>query len=73
MATNPPPITEAEYLNLRSHYFSGVLTVAYEGRSVTYQNLDDMRKVLAEMEGLLYPPSEPLPPNYRLASHRKGV
>jgi len=35
---------------LQAAIASGVLTVTFNGRSVTYQSLSEMRSVLAEME-----------------------
>jgi len=44
--------TQADIDSLKKAIASGVLTVRYDGppaRGVTYQNLSEMRKLLAEM------------------------
>lgn len=44
--------TQADIDNLKAAVASGVMTVSYDGpprRSITYQSLGEMRKLLAEM------------------------
>jgi hypothetical protein len=62
--------TEADITNLRAAIASGVLSVSYAGppaRTVTYQSLDSMRKLLADMVRTVTGPS-----SYRLVAWRKG-
>ena len=47
---------------------SGVLSVQYNDRSITYQSLGDMRALLADMDRQIT-----AAPSYRLASTSKGV
>lgn len=63
--------TQAEYDTLKAAVASGVLSVSYAGppqRTLTYQSLAEMRKLLAEMAASLG-----LGTPYRLAATRKGV
>lgn len=49
-----PIWTQADIDSLRAAVASGVLTVSYNGppaRTITYQSLPEMRKLLAEMVG----------------------
>jgi hypothetical protein len=62
--------TEAQRDALQAAIASGVLAVTFNGRTVTYNSLKDMRDLLAEMERSLNPTS--VYP-YRLAAHSKGV
>jgi hypothetical protein len=55
---------------LQAAIASGVLTTTFGGRSVTYQSLEEMRAVLADMERALNPTTTYA---YRLAAHDKGV
>lgn len=62
--------TQADIDKLKTACANGVLTVDYEGppkRSVTYQNLDAMRRLLAEMRA-----DVGAAPNFRRASFSKG-
>ena len=66
--------TEEELAALKAAVASGVKTVRYAGppeREVTYQNLDQMRELLAEMEGAVAA-SSGSGNTYRLAATRKG-
>lgn len=63
--------TEADITTLRTAIASGVQTVSYDGpprRSITYQSLDEMRALLAEMTA-----SASASPRYRLGATRKGL
>jgi hypothetical protein len=45
--------TQADVDNLKTAVASGILSVRYDGppaRTITYQNLNDMRSLLAEMQ-----------------------
>ncbi len=62
--------TEADRAKLKDAISSGVLTVSYAGppaRSITYQSLDAMRALLAEMTRDVQ-----RPPTFRHATFRKG-
>jgi hypothetical protein len=59
---------------LKSAVSSGVLTVTFDGpprRSVTYQNLAEMRALLAEMTAAVAGSTSA--PRYRLAATSKGL
>ncbi|QPC43998.1 hypothetical protein HW532_15655 [Kaustia mangrovi] len=60
--------TQEEYEALKKAVASGVLTVKYADRTVTYQNLKEMRDLLGEMRRSLSGR-----PSYTLATTRKGV
>lgn len=60
--------TDAQREALRAAIASGVLTVSFGGRSVTYQSLREMRNLLAEMDRQLASSR-----TYRLAATSKGV
>jgi hypothetical protein len=62
--------TEAQREALATAIASGVLTVTFNGRSTTYQSLEQMRALLAEMERDLNPTTTYA---YRLAAHAKGL
>ena len=67
-----PRWTEAEYETLRAAVASGVLSVSYAGppqRTVQYQSLAEMRKLLADMEREV---NGSTTPRSRLATFRKG-
>lgn len=67
-----PRFTEAQLDTLREAVASGVLTVTYDGpprRSVTYQSLDAMRSLLADMEREV---NNADAPRSRLATFSKG-
>lgn len=69
--------TEADVTALKAAVASGVLTVTYGGggtpsRTVTYQSLDSMRRLLAEMTASVAADAGTRT-TYRLASTRKGV
>lgn len=62
--------TQSDIDTLRAAIASGVLSVSYAGppsRTVTYQNLDAMRKLLAEMTRTVNKP-----PAYRRAQVKRG-
>ena len=62
--------TQAQYDSLEAAIGSGVLSVTYDGpprRSVTYQNVTEMRTVLAEMRAQLNSA-----PTHRYAQTSKG-
>jgi hypothetical protein len=64
--------TQADIDTLKGHVAQGILTVVYAGppsREVTYQSLDAMRSLLAEMVRQVYGSTTPA---YRLASFSKG-
>jgi hypothetical protein len=64
------PWSQAEYDALKAAIARGTQTVSYNGRSVTYHSLKDMRALLAEMErDLAGTSAQP----YRLASTSKGA
>ena len=42
--------TEDQIRALRAALASGVLTVAYDGKSVTYRSVDEIKTALAEIE-----------------------
>ena len=63
-----PAWTAAQRDVLATAIAQGVLTVHHEGRSVTYQSLDAMRALLAEMDRQLDGP-----PTTRFAAFRKGT
>lgn len=60
--------TQAEIDALKAAVASGVQTVTYSDRTVTYQSLEDMRALLATMEQ-----SVTGAPRTRFAAHDKGV
>ena len=63
--------TQADIDILKAAIGSGVLSVSYAGppqRSITYQSLDAMRRLLAEMVAQVS-----AAPSYRLATTRKGL
>jgi hypothetical protein len=49
-------ITQAMVDALAAAIASGERSVSYDGRSVTYRDLDEMLRVLAWMQGQLVPP-----------------
>jgi hypothetical protein len=62
--------TQEDIDTLKAAIASGVLTVEYAGpppRKLTYQNLREMRDLLAEMIGQVQSPAR-----YRRAQFRKG-
>ena len=62
--------TQAEIDTLRAAIVSGIMTVSYDGpprRSVTYQSLGAMRRLLAEMVRDVNGST-----TYRYAKHSKG-
>jgi hypothetical protein len=62
--------TQDDLDNLKAAVASGVLTVSYDGpprRSITYQSLAEMRKLLAEMVQQVHRPA-----TVRLVAHRRG-
>ena len=66
--------TQAERDTLKAAIASGVLSVTYDGpprRSVTYQSLDAMRTLLAEMDASIARTGGRK--SYTLASTRKGL
>jgi len=60
--------TQADIDALQASIKRGVLTVTFADRSITYQSLESMRELLAEMER-----SVSAAPTYRLAATSKGV
>lgn len=63
--------TAADLATLKAAVASGILQVSYSGppaRTITYQSLAEMRKLLADMVRELNGP-----PSYRLAATRKGL
>jgi hypothetical protein len=67
--------TQADIDTLKAAVASGVLSVNYAGppaRSITYQSLDAMRSLLAEMVAEVSAASGTGAP-YRLAATRKGL
>lgn len=67
------PWTEDDILVIRTAIRSGILTVHYAGppaRTITYQSLAEMRKLLAEMTRDVA--GDVGAPRYRLARTRKG-
>lgn len=66
--------TVAEYETLKAAVASGLLTVRYDGppaRSVTYQNLESMRSLLAEMDAYFSDQAGEV--GYKLAAFRSGL
>jgi hypothetical protein len=67
--------TQTDVDALKVAVASGVLTVTYDGpprRSITYQNLNDMRALLASMiQDVAATAGSSVP--YRLAATRKGL
>ena len=43
--------TQAQVDALRRAYARGVTRVSYDGKSVEYRSLDEMKRVIAEMDG----------------------
>lgn len=69
-----PTWTEADVANLRAAVASGVLTVTYDGpprRSITYQSLEAMRRLLATMQADVATASGR--PSYTLIGTSKGL
>jgi hypothetical protein len=67
--------TQADIDKLSAACASGVLTVTYDGpprRSITYQSLDAMRSLLAEMRRDVASAAGQTS-RYRLAATRKGL
>lgn len=67
--------TQADVDALKTAVASGILTVTYSGppsRTVTYQNLDAMRRLLAEMVADVGNAAGTRS-NYKLAANRKGL
>lgn len=65
--------TQADIDTLKAAVGSGVLTVTYSGppsRTITYQSLDAMRSLLAEM--IRQVSGSTAAPPYRLAAFKKG-
>jgi hypothetical protein len=65
--------TEADVVALKAAAASGILTVRYDGppaRQITYQNLKEMRDLLAEMVSSVAASQGRSP--YILAATRKG-
>jgi hypothetical protein len=68
-----PLWTQADLISLKTAVASGVLTVRYDGppgRTVTYQNLGEMRALLTEMRQELSRATGAR--SYRFATTRKG-
>jgi hypothetical protein len=68
--------TQADVDNLKLAIASGVLTVRYDGppgRTITYQNLAEMRALLSAMVQDVAASSGASVVNYRLAATRKGL
>jgi hypothetical protein len=63
-----PTWTQAEIDTLKAAIASGVQTVAYADRTVTYQSLEEMRALLASMEQIVSGAQ-----TTRYAAHDKGV
>lgn len=66
--------TQEDINNLKKAIASGVLSVRYDGppaRTVTYQNLTEMRKLLASMVSDVN--GQAGRKRFRLSSHRKGL
>lgn len=66
--------TQADVDRMKAAVSSGVLSVTYDGppsRTVTYQNLDSMRALLAEMVAEVETAAGRRS-NYKLAATRKG-
>lgn len=64
--------TQADYDTLKAAVASGVLTVVYAGppqRSITYQSLSEMRKLLGDMARELNATASP---PYRRVTFNKG-
>lgn len=64
--------TQADIDALKAVIGSGVLTVRYSDRQVTYQNTADMQKALADMQAEVGGASGTRPA-YRLVATRKGL
>ena len=62
--------TVAQRDSLQAAIASGVQTVTFNNRTVTYHSLEQMRELLAEMNRQLTPTTTR---NYRLAAFDKGV
>jgi hypothetical protein len=65
--------TQEDIDKLKKAIASGILTVVYDGpprRSLTYQSLEAMRDLLAEMQGTVAAASGK---TYRVAATRKGL
>lgn len=66
--------TQDDIDSLKEAIKTGVLSVRYDGppaRTIVYQSLAEMRKLLAEMVSQVGGPDKP--PRYRLGATRKGV
>jgi hypothetical protein len=63
-----PTWTQAEQDALRAAIASGVVSVTYADRSVTYNSLSEMRLLLAEMDRQIL-----AAPSYRIATFSKGA
>lgn len=71
----PVTWTQADVDALRGAVRTGVLTVSYDGpprRQVTYQSLDQMRRLLAEMVAQVNT-SAGTRKRFRLAATKKGL
>lgn len=69
--------TEDDIATLKAAIKTGLLSVSYGGngaptRSVTYQSLSEMRKLLADMEADVDATTGSGPPRYRVFSLDKG-
>jgi hypothetical protein len=62
--------TQTEYDTLKAAIASGVLSVKYADRTVTYHSLKDMRELLAVMERELNPATTK---THRYITTSKGV
>lgn len=60
--------TQAQLDALRAAFASGVLTVEYDGKRVTYASRDDLKRRIDEIEKTINPAA---PARYSYASFRK--
>ena len=63
--------TQVEYDALKAAIASGELKVAYQDRTVTYRDLDEMERILYKMEAELFPAAAA--DTRRYASTSKGL
>lgn len=54
-------VTQAQIDQLEAAIYSGERSVSYDGRTVEYRSLAEMRSLLAEMKGELAAPAPTLP------------
>ena len=62
--------TTEQYIKLKDAYAMGVTSVNYGDKTVTYRSLSDMKQILEEIKGEIYP--EQIPRNRYFTTFNRG-